>query len=522
MSEQMPSRPKYNPWLIALTVSIATFMEVLDTSIANVALPHIAGGLSAGVEESTWVLTSYLVANAVVLPLSGWIADRIGQKTFYMLCVALFTVSSFLCGIAPSLPLLIFFRVLQGIGGGGLAPSEQSILAETFEPKKRGMAFALYGMVIVLAPAIGPTLGGFITDLYSWRWIFYINIPFGIVSLLLTNRIVEESPQKKAMRQLAQYAPIDFVGVLLVAIGLAFFQVVLDKGQIEDWFGSNFIVACSVVAGVCLTAFALWEWSIPNPVLKLTLLRNRTFAVSCLLNMAFYAVLLGSTVLIPQYLQLLLHYTAERAGMALSAGGFLSLCMLPVVGRLVSRIDARLLIVFGFGVTTFAMMQMTNFYLGLDFEHAMLFRMYQAVGISCLFVPIQTISYVGSSWKDSNQISAMSNLARNLGGSIGISAATTLIARRAQAHQRFLIADTGTANFFFNDSVSSLQRTLHVAGLSDYGAAQQALARAYQSVQAQAQTLGYIDTFEILATVCLIAIPITFLARKNTPGQRGT
>jgi MFS transporter, DHA2 family, multidrug resistance protein len=514
-------RPKHNPWLIALTVSIATFMEVLDTSIANVALPHIAGGLSAGVEESTWVLTSYLIANAVVLPLSGWIADRIGQKRFYMTCVALFTLSSFLCGIAPSLPLLIFFRVLQGMGGGGLAPSEQSILAETFEPKKRSMAFAFYGMVIILAPAIGPTLGGFITDVYSWRWIFFINIFFGIASLILTGKMVEEPPYRKAVRQKAQQAPFDFAGIALVAVGLASLQVVLDKGQIEDWFGSNFIVFFSVIAALCLTAFVMWEWRTEYPVLKLKLLRNRTFAVSCLLNVAMYAVLLGSTVLLPQYLQLMQHYTAERAGMALSAGGFLSLCMLPFVGKLASKVESRLLIVVGFGVTVFAMMQMSNVYLGIDFRHAMYYRMYQNVGLSLLFVPIQTISYIGSSWKDSNQISAMGNLARQLGGSMGISAATTLLARRAQVHQHFLIAHAGTANFQFQSSLSALQNSLHVAGLSSYGASQQAVARVYHSVVTQAQILGYIDAFRVLATVCLIAIPLTFIAQSNNPGQRG-
>ena len=325
MNGQQAWKPKHNPWVIALTVTLATFMEVLDTSIANVALPHIAGGLSAGTDESTWVLTSYLVSNAVVLPISGWLADRFGRKRFYMTCVALFTASSFLCGLAPTLPLLIFFRVLQGAGGGGLAPSEQAILADTFEPKKRGMAFAVYGMAVVLAPAIGPTLGGFITDRYTWRWIFYLNVPVGLLSLLLTSRIVEDSPDQRKVQESARNTPVDFTGLVLVAIGLAFLQVVLDKGQIDDWFGSRFITMCSLISAVALIVFVFWEWRQPYPVLKLKMLTNRTFAISTTLMFALGVVLYSVTVLIPQYLQLLMHYTAEQAGMALSWGGLVTL-----------------------------------------------------------------------------------------------------------------------------------------------------------------------------------------------------
>ncbi len=521
MNESLAWRPRHNPWVIALTVTIATFMEVLDTSIANVALPHIAGGLSAGLEESTWVLTSYLVSNAVILPISGWLSDRVGRKRFYMGCVAIFTVSSFLCGLAPSLGMLIFFRVLQGVGGGGLAPSEQAILTDTFEPSKRGMAFAVYGMAVVLAPAIGPTLGGLIADHYSWRWIFYINVPFGILSLLLTSRIVEDSPNQKEIREQARHVPVDFLGLALVAIGLASLQVVLDKGQIDDWFGSSFITSLSIISAISLLCFVFWEWRNPEPILKITLLKNRSFAVACTLMLFLGVMLFGSTVLIPQYLQVLMRYTAERSGMAMSAGGLMTLCLLPLVGRLVAKVDARILIGIGFGISGLALYHMTGIYLGIDFTQASLLRVYQAAGIAFLFVPIQTISYVGNAPKDSNQVSAILNLARNLGGGIGISAVTTLIDRRAQVHQRYLVAHVGNAGSIFSDRVYSLRAALKHAGLSDYGANQQAHARLYHSLVVQAQALGYIDTFEILAIICLLMIPLAFLARRNTPGQRG-
>jgi DHA2 family multidrug resistance protein len=520
MNEMVPWRPRFNPWVIALTVTIATFMEVLDTSIANVALPHIAGGLSAGLEESTWVLTSYLVSNAVILPLSGWLSDRIGRKRFYMTCVAIFTVSSFLCGLATSLPMLIFFRVLQGVGGGGLAPSEQAILTDTFEPRKRGMAFAVYGMAVVLAPAIGPTLGGLIADHMSWRWIFYINVPFGILSLLLTSRIVEDSPNQLAVREQARRAPVDFVGLVLVAIGLGTLQVVLDKGQIDDWFGSGFITTLSVASVACLLAFVMWEWRNPNPILRIRLLRNRSFAVACTLMLCLGVMLFGSTVLIPQYLQMMMHYTAERAGMALSAGGLVTLCLLPFVGKLVAKVDARLLICVGFAICGLALYHATGIYLGIDFRQASLLRVYQAAGIAFLFVPIQTISYIGSTGKDSNQISAILNLARNLGGSIGISAVTTLIARRAQVHQQFLVAHVGNSDSIYGNRVAALHSTLMRAGLSETGARAQSIGRLYNSVLVQAQLLGYVDTFGILAGVCFLMIPLAFLARRNHPGQR--
>ena len=303
--------PAVNPWIIALVVTMATFMEVLDTSIANVSLPHIAGGLSAGVDESTWILTSYLVSNAIILPMSGWFSNLIGRKRFYMLCVGVFTISSFLCGLAPNLGSLIFFRVLQGLGGGGLQPSEQAILADTFPPAKRGMAFAIYGMAVVVAPAIGPTLGGFITDNYSWRWIFYINVPIGIISLLLTSRLISDPPELNEKRK--QVFSIDYIGLGLLALGLGALQVVLDKGQRDDWFESHLILILTVVSIAALVAVLFWEWNHDHPIIDLRLFRDRSFATANVLMFALGFVLWGTTLLIPLFVQTLMGYPAEQA-----------------------------------------------------------------------------------------------------------------------------------------------------------------------------------------------------------------
>src|SRR5579862_9482794 len=384
-------RPAVNPWIIALTVTLATFMEVLDTSVANVALPHIAGGLSAGQDEATWVLTSYLVSNAIVLPMSGWFSALIGRKRFYMSCVALFTISSCLCGLAPSLGSLIFFRVLQGVGGGGLQPSEQAILADTFPPKQRGMAFAVYGMAVVFAPAIGPTLGGWITDNFSWRWIFFINIPVGLISLFLTNRLISDPPYMK--REKKSGFRIDYIGLSLLALGLGTLQVVLDKGQRDDWFGSHFITAMTIISVVALIAVIIWEWRHKDPIIDLHLFRDRSFAIGNFLMFMVGFALMSSTVLLPLYMQTMLGYTAEQAGLALMPGGFAIIMAMPLIGFLLSRYDARWLLVFGLSLLSFALFFMTSFDPQIDFRTAAMARVLQGLGLSCLFVPINTAAY---------------------------------------------------------------------------------------------------------------------------------
>jgi len=512
-------RPRHNQWAIALTVTLATFMEVLDTSIANVALPHIAGGLSAGADESTWVLTSYLVSNAVILPISAWMSDRFGRKRFYMTCVALFTASSFLCGMAPSLPMLIFFRVLQGMGGGGLAPSEQAILADTFEPSKRGMAFAIYGMAVVLAPAIGPTLGGYITDNFSWRWIFYINVPVGLLSLLLTSRMVEDPPHMVHAREAAARTPVDFTGLVLVGLGLGCLQVVLDKGQEDDWFSSPFIASLAGIALVALLTFIVWEWRNSHPVLNLRLFKRRSFVAANMLMLSLGAMLFGTTVLIPQFLQMQMHWSATQAGLTLSGGGVVVFLMMPMIGRMVGKVDSRKMVAVGFLISGFSLIYMTSLYLGIDFRMATIYRAIQSAGLAFLFVPINTLAYLGVPAEDNNQVSGIVNLSRNMGGSIGISAVTTLLAQRAQIHQHDLSWHLSGGDLPFMRSLSLLSRRLVSGGLSPFNANLQSYGRLYLTVHGQAQTLAYIDTIFILGVICFLMVPVAFLAQRPRPGE---
>src|ERR1700749_4796125 len=377
MAQVAAPQPRFNPWIVAMTVTLATFMEVLDTSIANVALPHIAGNLGATADESTWVQTSYLVSNAIILPISGWLSNRIGRKRFYMTCVVMFTVCSALCGFAPSLGFLIVARVLQGLGGGGLAPSEQAILADTFPVEKRGQAFALYGMAVVVAPAIGPTLGGWLTDNYNWHWIFFINLPFGLLSLFLSNRMVEDPPEMKA--RMRRRSPVDFIGLGAVALGVGLLEFTLDKGQEKDWFGSGQIQFTAFLAVITLIFFAFWEWRHPDPIVDLKLLKNRNFGTAVFLQLVLGMVLFGSTVLIPQYLQVLLGYTAERAGMVLSPAGFVMMVMMAVAGRTLGKGDPRLMVCLGYLATAAGIFNLTRLNLYTSFGTATVWRMLQVI-----------------------------------------------------------------------------------------------------------------------------------------------
>jgi DHA2 family multidrug resistance protein len=493
-------------------------MEVLDTSIANVALPHIAGSLSAGKDESTWVLTSYLVSNAVVLPISAWASDRIGRKRFYMTCVLLFTVSSLLCGLATSLPMLIFFRILQGAGGGGLGPSEQAILADTFPAEKLGMGFAMYGMAVVLAPAVGPTLGGWITDNYSWHWIFFISVPVGILSLVLSARMVEDPPWNRDAMERAKHTPVDYMGLSLIAVGLGALQVVLDKGEREDWRNSTFIQWFFAITVIGLVGAVFWELREKNPILNLRLLKNPNFGVSNVLMFTLGFTMYGSTVLIPQFLQTVMGYSAKLAGEVLSPGGLVLMAMMPVVGVLVSRVDPRKLIIIGFIMLAAAMFHMTSMNPNIDFKTAVWYRIYQSVGLAFLFIPMNSLCYAGVPKEQNNQISAMINLTRNLGGSFGISFVATMISRRSQAHQVYLSAHTA-------DNLHMQQR---LEGMSNFfagrfgggpGATQRAYASIYGSLQQQAGVLAYRDAIVAMALLCVAVMPLVLLARKPKPGE---
>jgi DHA2 family multidrug resistance protein len=509
-------RPAVNPWIIAVAVTLATFMEVLDTSIANVALPHIAGSLSAGQDESTWVLTSYLVSNAIVLPLSGWLSSIIGRKNFYMGCVALFTVSSFMCGLAPNLATLIICRILQGAGGGGLQPSEQAILADTFPPAKRGMAFAVYGIAVVTAPAIGPTLGGWITDNFTWRWIFFINIPVGILSILLTSRLIQDPPYFRRRR--LRETKIDYVGLGFVALGLGTLQVVLDKGQREDWFESHFIVTLSLIAAASLIFVLFWEWRHKDPIVDLHLFGERTFGISNLLMFMLGFALLGSTVLLPLFMQTLLGYTAQQAGLALMPGGFAIMLFLPLVGFLLSRHSPRWLLFFGLTVLSLSLFHMTRFDLDIDFRTVAIARLFQAVGMAFLFVPINTAAYTFLPREKNNAASGLMNLARNIGGSVGISLVTTMLDRRKQVHWTNLSSNLSATNPALQAVIRGAEGAMRMRGASPAGAAQQAYAVVQGLVERQAAMLSYIDCFWFLGVAILVMVPTVFLMRKTKPG----
>jgi DHA2 family multidrug resistance protein len=511
-------KPRFNPWLIALTVTLATFMEILDTAIANVSLPHIAGSLSASHEESTWVLTSYLVSNAIILPISAWLSTIIGRKRFYMTCVALFTCSSFLCGLAPSLGMLIFFRVLQGIGGGGLQPSEQAILADTFPASKRGMAFAVYGMAVVVAPAIGPTLGGWITDNFTWRWIFYINVPIGIISLFLTNRLVEDPPFLKREQERRRSIRADYVGLGLITLAIASLQIALDKGQEADWFSSPWITGLIILAAYAFLVWIMWEWHHPNPVVDIHLFQKRNFATAMFFSFTLGLVLYSTTVMIPQFLQVELGYPAVKAGEALAGGGMIMICLLPFVGVMVSKVDPRALMAFGFIAISAAMYFMaTQFNLTMDFHTAFMMRTYQMIGLAFIFVPQNVLAYVGIPREKNNQISSMNSFVRNIGGSIGIALITTSISRLAQQRQNTLIKHTTPGSPAYENLLSGLTQVLKNKGGSAAGANGQAQGMISAMIERQATTIAYVDVISVLALIVICLVPFILIMRRSKP-----
>lgn len=505
-------KPRFNPWVIAATVTLATFMEGLDSSIANVALPHIAGSLGASYDEATWILTSYLVSNAIILPISGWIANRIGRKRFYMGCVAAFTVFSFCCGLANSLPLLIIFRIFQGAAGGGLQPSERAILADVFAPQKRSMAFAIYGMAVVVAPAIGPTIGGWITDNYSWRWIFFLNIPVGILSMVLTSRIVEDPPYLKRVRK--TLGSIDGIGLGLLAVTIGALQIMLDKGQEKDWFGSHLIVTCALLAGIGLVAFLWRELTTPHPIIDLSLYRSRNFSMTQLIMLVIGASLYSTTVMIPQFLQEIMGYTATEAGMVLSLGGLVLIVLLPIVGFIGQKVDPRAMICFGFAWVSFGIWRISSLNLSIGFWDAASWRVIMVLGMPFLFVPISVMSYVGVPQEKNNEVSGLTALARNIGGSVGISFISTMLLRGAQVHQNYLAAHVypGSANYRTLDR--GFEGVMQSGGYSLAGAASRGMAQTYNTMVQQANVLAYIDTIHILVILTVCLIPIGYLMKK--------
>jgi DHA2 family multidrug resistance protein len=505
----------HNPYLIAFVVSIATFMEVLDTTIANVSLRHIAGGLAVGIDESTYVITSYLVANAIVLSISGWLATVIGRKRFYMMCVATFAAASLLCGLAWSLDSLVLFRILQGLGGGGMATSEQAILADSFPPAKRGQAFAIYGVAVVVAPVVGPTLGGWITDTYSWHWVFLINVPMGLISLLLVGTLVKEpsGADEERQRLLSTGMRIDYVGFLLVAVGLGSLEFVLDEGQRSDWFASNMIVAFALTSAVCLITLIPWELTRDDPIVDLRLLGRRHFGACWLVMLGTGAVLISSTQFLPQILQTDFNYTALLAGLSLSPGGIATLMVMPIVGRLVGIVQPKYLIMVGSLIVTFAMWHLTGLNGDITYGYAAFARVILGIGLPLLFLPVTTASYDGVPPDKTNQASALINVARNLGGSMGVALAQTTFAQRQQFHQSRLVEHISASDVGYQQALDAFTRYFQDQGSDPQQAASQAVAAIGKTLQTQIDLLSYIDVFWTLAIIGAIMVPLALIIR---------
>ncbi len=499
-----------------MTVMLATFMEVLDTSVANVALPHIAGGMAVDLQESTWVLTSYLVSNAIVLPLSGWLSSLFGRKNVFFTCVGLFAISSFLCGIAPNLELLILFRVLQGIGGGAMQPISQAILLESFPPQKRGMAMGVFGMGVVVAPIIGPTLGGWLSDNYSWRWIFFINIPVGLASMFLTTLFIFDPPYLARTR--LGGIKIDYLGLGLISLGLGCLQVFLDKGQTEDWFASRLILMTAAIAFACLAVLLVWELIHPSPIVNLRLMKDRNFSMGVLAMFVLGFILYGSLLLLPVLLQELLGYTATLAGMVLSPGGFLTLAMMPVAGSLVARVQARYLIMLGLVIVGYSMFYMAGFNLQIDFWAAVIARAIQGAGLAFLFVPINAAAFYFVPREKTGQGTAIVNLVRNIGGSSGIAFVTTLLARHTQVHQNYLVDHLTPLNPVFAQAMSGIQSALIQQGVDPSQAPVRALGVIYRMLIQQASMLAYTDAFRILGIISLVLIPVMLFLKSVKGG----
>jgi len=516
LAENTAWKPRVNPWLIAMTVALAAFMEVLDTSIANVALPHIAGTLGASTDEGTWVLTSYLVSNAIVLPLGGWASSLMGRRNFFVFCIIIFTVASFLCGAAPSLPMLLLFRVIQGAGGGGMQPMAQAIMADSFEPHKRGQAFSVYGLVTVLAPSIGPTLGGWITDNFSWRWIFFINIPVGILAFILVTRLVEDPPWIKPDRSRLRY--MDYVGLGLLTVAMGGLQIMLDKGEENDWFASGFIQFFCALFVLGMIGLVIWEWRHKNPLMNLKLFRFKNFAICCFLMMLVGGVLNANTVLQPQFMQQLLGWTATNAGMALTAGGFALLIVMPLAGYATGKVSARTLTVVGFSMffLTFRYAaQITT--LDMSFSAASWLRVVQMLPLPFCFISITTAAYVGMPREQSNQVAGLINFARNIGGSILIAITNAQVTNRTEWHQQHLQAAMQSGSIAFQQQSQTLSGFLgnHFGGSNGMALA---LANIYSQLNRQAATQGYQDVYMELSWMSLGLIALAFLLSKNRPG----
>ncbi|BCG46882.1 Inner-membrane proton/drug antiporter MSF type of tripartite multidrug efflux system [Citrifermentans bremense] len=498
-----------NKWLITITVMLPAIMEIVDTSVANVALPHMQGSLNAGTDEVTWVLTSYLVSNAVVLPMTGWLARMFGRKRFLITCITLFTLASLLCGAAPSLGLLIFFRVLQGAAGGALIPMSQAIMMETFPPYQQGMAMAIFGVGAMFGPIIGPALGGWITDNMSWRWIFYINIPIGVVAVIMASFFIYDPSYLKRTR-----VAIDYWGLALLTVGLGALQIVLDKGQQDDWFNSPFIVCCAVITAITLTALVYVELTHPHPIVNLRLFKNVSFSSGNLIMFAVGFCLYSSIMLIPLFLQTLMGYNATMAGMVLAPGGVATLICMPFVGAAIQRYDGRKVVFIGLIISAISMFIMQHFTLQAAYSDFVWPRVVLGVGLAMIFVPLTTVTLATISKEEMGNATGIFSLLRNIGGSVGIAIAATMLARYSQFYQTSLVAHVTPYNPVFQSQFGTLKGALMGRGLDAVAAEKGAMTVIYGTVNRQAYMLSYNRIFFIVGLAFLIIIPLLFLLKK--------
>ncbi len=507
-------KPSANPWLIALVVTLAAFMEVLDTTIVNVALPHIAGSLSSSNDEATWTLTSYLVANGIVLPISGWLSNVIGRKRYFLICIGAFTVFSLLCGLAQSLPQLIVCRLMQGFFGGGLQPSQQAIILDTFPPSQRGKAFGLTAIATVVAPVLGPTLGGLITDNASWRWIFFINVPVGALTFFAVTALVEDPPWAGKIKR-----GLDYIGLALIALGLGCLQVVMDRGEDDDWFGSNFIVVFTILAVIGLVGAVIWLLVADKPIVNIRVMADRNFAIGSLMIFMMAVVLYSSAVIIPQLAQTVLGYTATLAGYILSPGAILLVLVIPVVGQVMPRVQTRYMIAFGFFCLGSALLYSNHLTPDVDFRTLVYMRMAQTIGLAFLFVPISTITYATLPKEQNGDGAALFTMFRNVAGSIGISAATSMVTTRTQVRMAHLVTHLTPLDQPYVDTVARNTQTLIALGRSQAEAAATATGMMFTTLKTQSQILAYSDVFMYCALLAFAVIPLTFLFTNSKSGS---
>ena len=509
-------KPRYNPWLIAIAVTLAAFMEVLDTTIVNVALPHIAGSLSSSSGEATWALTSYLVANGIVLTISGWLGDLLGRKRYFVICIAMFTVCSFLCGTASSLTQLIIYRLAQGFFGGGLQPNQQSIILDTFPPAKRSAAFGVAAIATVVAPVLGPTLGGYITDQASWRWIFFLNIPVGIIAVLLVSMLVEDPPWEKNKRSRG----IDYIGLSLITLGLGTLQIMMDRGEDEAWFESNFICLMALLAFLGILGAIGWLLIARKPIINLTVFTDRNFAAGCIMIGATGAILYASAVVIPQFAQQTLNYTATWAGLVLSPGGVAVIVLIPLVGRLMTVLQTRYVIALGFLIMGFALIFSSGLAPNIDFGTLVMMRTFQTAALAFLFVPVSTVAYLTLPRELNGDGAALFAMFRNVFGSIGISLSTAEITQRSQVHQAYLSQWASPFHQPYQALVATYEQTLRAMGRAGAAVHDVAVGQVYQAYRLQATVLAYSDVFYYCAIVAFVMVPFCFLLSAKTGGGR--